>query len=48
MGRSSQRSIGQLNGFFDFVLGSALMDQLTEYNAGVVEQGQALRDPNFP
>jgi len=24
--------IGQLNGFFDFVLGSALMDQLTEYN----------------
>ena len=24
--------IGQLNGFFEFVLGSALMDQLTEYN----------------
>ncbi len=24
--------IGQLNGFFDFVLKSALMDQLTEYN----------------
>ena len=24
--------IGQLNGFFDFVLGSPLMDQLTEYN----------------
>jgi len=24
--------VGQLNGFFDFILGSALMDQLTEYN----------------
>jgi hypothetical protein len=24
--------IGQLNGFFDFILGSALIDQLTEYN----------------
>jgi hypothetical protein len=24
--------VGQLNGFFDFVLGSALMDQLAEYN----------------